>query len=233
VRSPMLKAELPSLLLAQAPDDWLEIIGVVGDAKNDGLDHPIKPALFVPYSFVLPPDEALLVRVTGNPDVVLRSIKERLRQLNPEIVVGNTHTLLWWLETQGWGRERFIATMFSLFAALALGLAATGLYSVVSFAVTQRTQEVGIRMALGAPRTSIIRLVLASTGAMLGFGLAIGLGLSVALNRVVTSWVNGSSRDPLTLLASALLLLLVAVAACVVPAWRAATIDPMRALRTE
>jgi predicted permease len=233
VRSPMLKAELPSLLLAEAPDDWLEIIGVVGDAKNDGLDHPIKPAVFVPYSFILPPDEALLVRVTGNPDVVLRSIKERLRQLNPEIVVGNTHTLLWWLETQGWGRERFIATLFSLFAALALGLAATGLYSVVSFAVTQRTQEVGIRMALGAPRTSIIRLVLASTGAMLGFGLAIGLGLSVALNRVVTSWVNGSSRDPLTLLASAMLLLLVAVAACVVPAWRAATIDPMRALRTE
>jgi ABC-type antimicrobial peptide transport system permease subunit len=165
--------------------------------------------------------------------VVLRAIKERLRQLNPEMVVVSDHTLLWWLETQGWGQERFIATLFSLFAVLALALAATGLYSVVSFAVTQRTQEVGIRMALGAPRTSIIRLVLASTGTMLGFGLAIGLGLSVALNRVVVSWANGSSRDPLTLLASALLLLLVAVAACVVPAWRAATIDPMRALRTE
>jgi ABC-type antimicrobial peptide transport system permease subunit len=153
--------------------------------------------------------------------------------LNPEIVVGSTHTLLWWLETQGWGQERFIATLFSLFAVLALALAATGLYSVVSFAVTQRTQEVGIRMALGAPRTSIIRLVLASTGTMLGFGLAIGLGLSVALNGLVASWVNGSSRDPGTLLGSATLLLLVAVAACVVPAWRAATIDPMRALRTE
>src|SRR6202011_140237 len=72
VRSPRLKVEQPSLLLAQAPDDWLEIIGVVGDARNDGLDHPIKPALFVPYSFVLPPDEAVLVRVTGDPDVVLR-----------------------------------------------------------------------------------------------------------------------------------------------------------------
>jgi len=234
VRSPMLKVEQPSLLLAQAPDDWLEIIGVVGDAKNDGLDHPIKPAVFLPYSFILPTDESILVRVTGDPDVVLRSIKERLRQLNPEMVVGNnTHTLLWWMENQGWGRERFIATLFSLFAVLALALAATGLYSVVSFAVTQRTQEVGIRMALGAPRTSIIRLVLASTGAMLGFGLAIGLALSVALNGVVASWVKGSARDPLTLLASAMLLLLVAVGACIVPAWRAATIDPMRALRTE
>src|SRR6266478_5576101 len=173
VRSPMLKVEQPSLLLAQAPDDWLEIIGVVGDSRNDGLDHPVKPAVFVPYSFVLPPDESLLVRVTGNPDAALRSIKERLRQLNPEMVVVSDHTLLWWLETQGWGQERFIATLFSLFAVLALALSATGLYSVVSFAVNQRTQEVGIRMALGAPRTSIIRLVLASTGTMLGFGLAI------------------------------------------------------------
>ena len=234
LRSPMLKIDQPSLLLASAPDEWLQIIGVVGDARNDGLDHPIKPAVFLPYSFVLPTDESLLVRATGNPEVSLRAIKERLRQLNPEIVVGNnTHTLLWWLETQGWGQERFIATLFSLFAVLALALAATGLYSVVSFAVSQRTQEVGIRMALGAPRTSIIRLVLASTGTMLGFGLAIGLGLSVALNKIVTSWANGSSRDPLTLLASAMLLLLVAAAACVVPAWRAATIDPMRALRTE
>jgi len=233
VRSPMLKVEQPSLLLASAPDEWLQVIGVVGDARNDGLDHPIKPAVFLPYSFVLPTDESLLVRATGNTDVALRAIKERLRLLNPEMVVGNTHTLQWWLETRAWGQERFIATLFSLFAVLALALAATGLYSVVSFAVTQRTQEVGIRMALGAPRTSIIRLVVASTGTMLGLGIGIGLGLSVALNKVVTSWANGSSRDPLTLLASALLLLLVAVAACIVPAWRAATIDPMRALRTE
>ncbi|HLZ90639.1 MAG TPA: ABC transporter permease [Candidatus Acidoferrum sp.] len=233
VRSPRLKLDQPSLLLASSPDDWLQIIGVVGDARNDGLDHPIKPAVFLPYSFVLPPDESLLVRATGDPDTTLRAIKERLRLLNPEMVVGNTHTLQWWLETQGWGQERFIATLFSLFAVLALALAATGLYSVVSFAVNQRTQEVGIRMALGARRTSILRLVLASTGTMLGFGLALGLGLSVALNGVVVSWVNGSSRDPLTLLTSAMLLLLVAVTACVVPAWRAATIDPMRALRTE
>src|SRR5260370_13628644 len=126
VRSPMLKAEMPSLLLAEAPDDWLEIIGVVGDAKNDGLDHPIKPAVFVPYSFVLPPDEALLVRVTGNPDVVLRSIKERLRQLNPEIVVGNTHTLLWWMETHGCGRYPIFAPLFSPFPATVTGPAATG-----------------------------------------------------------------------------------------------------------
>src|SRR5256885_12630242 len=140
VRSPMLKMDRPSLLLAASPDHWLQIIGVVGDAKNDGLDHPVKPAVFLPYSFLLPTDESLRVRVTGNPDVVLRSIKERLRQLNPEMVVVSDHTLLWWLETQGCGQERFIATLFSLFAVLALALAATGLYSVVCFAVNPRTQ---------------------------------------------------------------------------------------------
>jgi ABC-type antimicrobial peptide transport system permease subunit len=149
------------------------------------------------------------------------------------MVVGNDHTLTWWLDTRGWGQERFIAMLFSLFAALALILAATGLYSVVSYAVTQRTQEVGIRMALGAPRASIVRLVLSSTGAMLGIGIALGVTLSVLLNRVLTSWAGGSSRDPITLLASASLLVFVAAVACIVPAWRAATIDPMRALRVE
>jgi predicted permease len=233
VRSPRLKVEQPSLLLAQAPDDWLEIIGVVGDARNDGLERPTKPAIFLPYSFVLPTDESLFVRTTGNPDVAVRSIKQRLRELNPELVVGRDHTLVWWLDTQGWGQERFIATLFLLFAILALALAATGLFSVVSYAVTQLTQEVGIRMALGAPRASIIRLVLASTSMMLGLGIAVGAGLSVILSRLLASWAGGSSRDPLTLLTSALLLLLVAVIACVVPAWRAATIDPMRALRAE
>jgi predicted permease len=233
VRSPMLKVEQPNLLVALAPDDWLQIVGVVGDARNDGLERPVKPAIFLPYSFVLPTDPSLFIHTTGKPELVTRSIKERLRQINPDIVVSNDHTLTWWLDTQGWGQERFIATLFSLFAVLALVLAATGLYSVVSYAVTQRTQEVGIRMALGAPRASIVRLVLSSTGAMLGIGIVVGIILSVLLDRVLTSWAGGSSRDPVTLLASASLLVFVAVVACIVPSWRAATIDPMRALRVE
>jgi ABC-type antimicrobial peptide transport system permease subunit len=233
VHSPSLKLEQPSLLLAQGADDWMEVIGVVGDARNNGLSRPIKPALFIPYSFVLPPDESLLVRATGDPDAAIRSVKQRLREVNAEIVVSQERTVLWWLDTQGWGRERFIATLFGLFAGLALVLAATGLYSVVSFAVTQRTQELGIRMALGAPRNSVIRLVLSSTAATLGVGIAVGIGLSVALSRLITSWAGGSPRDPLTLVAAALGLAIVATLACILPAWRAASIDPMRALRTE
>src|SRR5713101_5224849 len=233
VRSSMLKVERPDLLLTQAPDDWLEVIGVVGDALNDGLDHPTKPAVFLPYSFVLPPDESLFVRSAGNPEAALLAVKQRMRDMHPDMVVGNAHTLTWWLNTQGWGQGRFIATLFSLFAILALALAATGLYSVVSFAVTQRTQEVGIRMALGAPRTSILRLVLASTSVMLGLGIAVGAGLSVALGRVVGAWAGGSPRDPLTLLAAAAILVFVSVVACVAPAWRAASVNPVVALRYE
>jgi len=212
VRSSMLKVERPDLLLTQAPDDWLEVIGVVGDALNDGLDRPTKPAVFLPYSFVMPPDESLFVRSAGNPEAALLAVKQRLRQLNPDFVVGQDHTLMWLLETRGWAQGRFIATLFSLFAILALALAATGLYSVVSFAVTRRTQEVGIRMALGAPRGSILRLVITSTALMLAAGIVVGLGLSVALGRVVGAWAGGSPRDPLTLLAAAMILILVSVA---------------------
>jgi predicted permease len=233
VRSPMLKIDQSNLLSAESPDGWLEVVGVVGDAKNDGLEHPVKPAIFLPYSFVLPSEERFIVRASGDPQTAIRSVKERLREVDVEFVVGGDHTLAWWLDTDGWGRERFIATMFSLFAILALVLAATGLYSVVSFAVTQRTQELGIRMALGARRGTVVQLVLGSTSAMLGAGVAAGLLLSVTLNRVVASWAGASSRDPVTLLTAAALLVLVAGLACVLPAWRAASIDPMRALRVE
>lgn len=233
VRSSVLKIDRPDLLSAQAPDDWLEVIGVVADARNDGLDHPIKPAVFLPYSFILPPDEALLVRSSGNPEVALQAVKKQLRLVNADLVVGQDHTLVWWLETQGWGQGRFIATLFSLFAILALALAATGLYSVVSFAVTQRTQEVGLRMALGAPRSNILQLVIRSTAIMLAAGVVVGLGLSIALNRVVGAWAGGSPRDPLILFSAALVLVFVSAVACILPAWRAASVDPAVALRYE
>ena len=233
VRSPMLKVERPDLLLATAPDDWLEIIGVVDDVRNDGLDRPTKPEVFLPYSLVLPPSESLLVRTEGNPESVMRAVKVRLREVNPDLVVSRDHPLSWYLEAQAWGQGRFIATLFSLFAILALALAATGLYSVVSFSVTQRTQEVGIRMALGAPRASILRLVVSSTVFMLAAGLGVGLTLSVALSHIVGAWAGGSPRDPLTLFSSALVLALVSAIACIAPAWRAATVDPVVALRYE
>jgi predicted permease len=235
VRSPMLKFDQASFVFAQAPDDWLQVVGIVGDTKNDGLQRPVKPMIFLPYTFVLPPDQVFFVRSSGDPETTIRSIRQRLREVSSEFIVADSpnYALAWRLDTQGWGQERFIATLFGLFAFLALALAATGLYSVVSFVVTRRTQELGIRMALGARRGSVIQLVLASTAATLGIGIAVGLGLSVILSRLVMARVGSSSRDPLTLLLAASLLFLVAVLACAFPAWRAASIEPMRALRTE
>ena len=235
VRSPMLKFDQSSFVFAQAPDDWLQVIGVVGDTKNDGLQRPVKPMIFLPYTFVLPPDQVFFVRAPGDPATTIRSIRQRLREISSEFIVADSpnYTLAWRLDTQGWGQERFMATLFGVFAFLALALAATGLYSVVSFVVTQRTQELGIRMALGARRGNVIQLVLASTAATLGIGIAVGLGLSVILSRLVTARVGSSSHDPVTLLAAASVLFLVAVVACAFPAWRAASIEPMRALRME
>jgi ABC-type antimicrobial peptide transport system permease subunit len=235
VRSPMLKFDQPSFMFAQAPDDWLQVIGVVGDTKNDGLQRAVKPMIFLPYTFVLPPDQALFVRASGDPDTTIHSIRQRLRELSSEFIVAQSpnYTLAWRLDTQGWGQERFIATVFGLFALLALALSATGLFSVVSFVVTQRTPELGIRMALGARRGNVVHLVLASTAATLGAGIAVGLSLSVIMGRMVTAWTGGSPRDPLTLLAAAAVLCSVATIACAFPAWRAASIDPMLALRTE
>src|SRR5260370_17194697 len=189
VRSPMLKFDQPSFMFAQAPDDWLQVIGIVGDAKNDGLQRPPKPMIFLPYTFVLPPDQSVFVRASGDPATTIHSIRQRLRELSSEFIVAQSpnYTLSGRLDTQGWGQERFIAILFGLYALLALALAATGLYSVVSFVVTQRTQELGIRMALGARRGDVIQLVVVSTATPLALGIPLGLGLTVILLRLVTS----------------------------------------------
>ena len=234
LRSSALKLQQADFLLGPAPDDWFEVIGAVEDAKNDGLDRPIKPAVFLPYTFILPPDEFLFVRTDTDPEAALLSIKQKLRQFNAEMVVSQDHPMTWWLYTQGWGEGRFVATLFSIFAVLALALAATGLYSVVSYAVTRRTQEVGIRMALGAQRSNILSLVVSSTATVLATGVAAGVLLSIVLSKTVASWAGGGSpRDPLTLIGSSLLLVLVAALACLIPAWRAATVNPIVALRYE
>jgi ABC-type antimicrobial peptide transport system permease subunit len=209
-------------------------VGVVEDARNGGLERPTRPGIFLPYSFVLPPDQFFIIRSAIDPEAALLSIKQKLRERNPDMVVNQAHTLSWRLYTEGWGEGRFIATLFSIFAVLALALAATGLYSVVSYAVSQRTQEVGIRMALGAPRTNILRLVLRSTAMVLGIGVALGISLSVVLSKTVAAWAaGGNPRDPITLIVSALLLTLVSAIACLVPAWRAASVNPVVALRYE
>jgi putative ABC transport system permease protein len=235
VRIPLLK-KWDSPPMSSIPlDDWVEVIGVVGDATNDDLDHPeVRPAIFLPNSFGPPLlGGTLYLRASGDTETAMRAVKARLRQLNPDLVVQDTRTLQRELDNWGWGRERLIAAIFTLYAFVGLVLAAAGLYSVVSFAVVQRTQELGIRMALGAGRGSVVQLVLSSTAAMLGIGISAGLIISAILGPLVAAWGGGSLSQPLTLLGATLTLVLVAAVACILPAWRAASIDPMQALRAE
>jgi predicted permease len=233
VRCPRLKDVCNDCLKAADAGGWFQIVGVLGDARNDGLVRPTLPAVFLPYTVVLPPNIFLVGRAASDPDIAMRTIGERLHKQNPGIYVSQQRQMSWMLENQAWATEHFLANLFGIFAFLALALAATGLYSVVSYSASQRTQEIGIRMALGAPRSSVMRLVLESSLLTVTIGAATGLALALALNHSLSNVIQGGSNDPLTLLTVACVLLLVAAIACSVPALHAARLDPMRALREE
>jgi putative ABC transport system permease protein len=131
-----------------------------------------------------------------------------------------------------WGQEH-LTWIFGEFASLALVLASVGMYSIVSYTVAQRTNEFGIRMAFGAPRGHVLRLLLASTAVSVGCGIVTGLALTFAMHSILAKWAEGNSRDPVILLAGLALLILVAGVACAIPAWHASRVDPITALRTE
>ncbi len=216
-------------------DSWLPIVGAVDDFLDDGLSNPIQPAIFVPYTMDLPPGVQMLVRTGAPPLTLLHTIQTQLVGLNPDQQIrGGTQELGKWISNgPEWQREHLAAWISGIFAWLALALAAVGLYSVVSYTVAQRTNEFGIRMALGADRRHVLRLVFTSTVASVGGGIVAGLALSLALSTILAKWSEGNVRDPVILLAGTLLLSLVAAIACAIPARHASAIDPMTALRCE
>jgi putative ABC transport system permease protein len=233
VRSPALKFDNANLVSAANADGWFQIVGVVDDARNDGLDRPVQPAMYVPTSFVAAPSVLLLMRARGDPEAAMSAVGTRLRQLSSELFILDQHEMSWLLDTQAWGREKFLASLFGLFALLALTLSAAGIYSVVSYTVSHRTREFGVRMALGAPRAGVVRLVLQSSLLTVAAGAGVGSTLSLVLGKVLATSAHATVRDPAMLLAAFGVLLLIAALACVYPAWRAASIDPMKAIRTE
>jgi predicted permease len=221
--------------LPKLADSWLEIVGVVDDAKNDGLREAVKPAIFVPYTLNLRQWTQILVRSDVPPLMLLHSIRERLQAVNPmQQTFSEVEDLESWIsDEEVWQQEHLAAWIFAVFAGLALVLVAVGLYSVVSYSVAQRTNEFGIRIALGAGRGHVLRIVFASTVVSVGGGIAVGLVLALVLNSLVQKWAQGSARDPWVLLAGTGLLVLVSVVACALPARYASRVDPMTALRYE
>jgi len=174
----------------------------------------------------------ILVRTRVPPLSLLRDIRAQIVQIDPEQQTMHVRDLDAWItDQQEYAQQRLVATLFGIFSILALALAAVGLFSVVSYGVATRTNEFGIRMALGAKASDVFRIVLSSTAVNVGAGLVAGILLSVAFDKLSTKWVTESSRDPLILAGVTLLLIAAAALACMVPARRAAATDPMQALR--
>lgn len=233
-RIPGLKDEPPYQPAAAGSEGWLQIVGVVADARNDGLRNPIKPAVYVPYSLRMRMFTQILVRTRVPPLSMLRDVRAQLVQIDREQQVMRVRDLETWItDMREYAQQRLMARLFAIFSVLALLLAAAGLYSVVSYGVATRINEFGIRMALGARARDVVRLVVSATAASVGAGLAAGLVLSLIFDRVAEKWVTESSRDPLILGGLTILLVAVAGLACWAPARRAAAVDPMEALRYE
>jgi predicted permease len=214
---------------------YLQIIGVIADKRDDGLRNPILPEAFVPYTLNLGMYTQILVRSEVPPLSLLHAIAAQVNAVDPDQQVNSgTQDLEHWISTQQeWQQEHLVAWLFGGFAVLALMLAAVGLYSVVSYTVAQRTNEFGIRMALGAQRTHVLRIVFNSTLVSVGSGILAGVVLTLASQKILAQWAEGSSRNPLILLVSVIVLGAVAMFASALPARRASKVDPMTALRYE
>ena len=210
-----------------------EIVGIVGDVRHFGLDAPIPPMFYVPLAQAGMDGATVVMRTVGLPAGAGQSARRLVQGIDRDALVGEP-VLLETLAAESLGKRRFYMVLLGAFAALALALAAVGLFGVVSYSVAQRTREIGIRVALGASRREVLSMVMGQGLRLAGLGLAAGLLMALLLNRTLEGLrVGVSTIDPLTLLATAATLLFVALLASYIPARRATKVDPMVALRYE
>ncbi len=217
----------------KTPREWLTVVGVVSDiVQSDRNRQRIDPMLYLPYAQNPGEQMWLLVRTQVPPATLSGAFRREVREIDPDLPVFGAAPLVDVLEH--WWDSRFYGTLFLIFAAIALLLASIGLYTVVANSVSQRTQELGIRMAIGASSRDILRLVLRQGMLPLGIGLAIGLAGSLAVNRVLkAALVQISPSDPVTLATASAVLIAAAALGCLIPALRAVRVDPVIALRHE
>lgn len=220
-------------LPAPKEGDWIEIVGVVGNAVDDGWDRPVKPAIYTPFSTLMARGTQILVRTQGPPLALLPAIRRNVQKFNAgQTTEPEPRDLEEWMRQQPyWAHAVLIGTLFSGFSLLALTLAAVGLFSVVAYSVAQRTSEFGVRVALGAQRVDILKAVLGSVAATIGVGLVSGWALAFALRQFVRSLIVMTGSDAFVLAGAALLLIAAAAVACLIPAYRATTVNPVKALR--
>ncbi len=209
------------------------IVGVVGDVRSEKLDSAPQPEIFMPYSQGGGNGLTLMVRADTNPTSLIAAIRAQVQLIDPDQPLSDIRTLEQRI-AETVVRQRAIMFLLAVFALLALLLAAVGIYGVMSYSVTQRRREIGIRMALGADRNQVLRLILGQGIRLTAVGVALGLAGSFALTRLMESLLfEVSATDPVTFAGISSLLVLVALGACFVPARRATRVDPMTALRSE
>ncbi len=227
------KAVIYMKSLAESGNQPSEIIGVVGDVRQMGLDVAAEPTVYWPIPELVYSGMTILVRTSGDPLSVVPAIHAELQQLDREQPMASIATMEQLL-ADSLSRARFTMLLLGIFAAVALLLAAVGIYGLIAYSVTQRTQELGIRIALGAQRRDVLRLVLGQGTRLTLLGLALGIAAALGITRLLASLLFGiSATDPLTFAGVAALLAFVALLACFIPARRATRVDPIVALRYE
>jgi predicted permease len=221
--------------LPQSPkDQYFEIIGVVADAKNRGLQQGIEPEAYVPYTITGAMERGILVRTGVEPLSMLMLVRREIWAVDRNVAITLTGSLEGYLQQFSYAGPKFGLILLGVFATVGLVLVAIGVFSVMAYSVSLQTHEIGIRMALGAPTNTVLRMVLRKGLRLIGVGIALGLLASIALTRLVASQFWGvSPHDPLTFGGVLLVLLVVGTVACLVPALRATRVDPLVALRYE
>jgi putative ABC transport system permease protein len=210
-----------------------EIIGIVGDSKHMNLDAEVKPMSYWPHPELTYSGMTFVIRKQGDAASVANAARNVIRTLDPEQPVADVRTMESLIGTSV-ARARFNTLLLTIFAVVALLLAGVGIYGVMAYSVAQRTHEIGVRMALGARASDVLRLVVRRGMTLALGGVALGVIASFALTRLMkTLLFNVSVTDPLTFIGIPLLLVFVALLACLIPARRAAKVDPMIALRYE
>jgi len=219
--------------LVEAQETPSEIIGVVGDVRQMGLNTPAEPAVYWPHPELVYSSMTVVVRTAGDPLSLVSALRNELQQMDRELPMAGVTTMEH-VMSESLARSRFTMLLLGIFAALALVLASIGIYGVIAYSVAQRTQEFGIRMALGADRRAVLRLVLGEGTFLTLCGIGIGIVAAFTVTRLMAALLYGiSATDPLTFFMVALLLAAVALVACYIPARRATRVDPIVALRYE